>query len=546
MNPTYYPSLKIIAKAMVFSWMFLLPQLSSAQFFPGAPVVTAEILGPVAPGNILISPLAVADSTGLNSSLYVLDSVGNPLVYIPLNVPFGLLSANLMLQPNGLMSFNQEVNSSHSRNYLLDSTFTIVDTLVCGNGLNTGVHEVLIQPNGNTLLKCKKDTIMDLSALTTANGNPGDVAATVRQEMIQLLDPNKTVLWQWNSLDHFDVNDTYSAYFKLPTYLDHAHYNALEVAKDGNYLISNRNLNEITKISAGTGKTIWRLGGKNNQFTLLGDTVFFSGQHDIRMLANGNLTLFDNSLFSPNQARAVEYEIDTIAMTAELVWEHRNTHGLFSQFVGNVQQLDNGNRIVNWGGLFPLNLTTTFVEIDAFGNDMLKVDLSDGFVTYRARKYHLPFTIKRPKITCLDVGELVADSGYASYYWSNGDTTQRIVIGDTGTYEVWCNYGMGYVTSKNYRVTTLDNPCLVDGLVSQAEPIPLRLFPNPTQYQITIENSSNLQLNELLILDISGRVMKAVVINNNLFHNRIDVADLPTGIYLLRSETSRLKFAIVR
>lgn len=38
---------------------------------------------------------------------------------------------------------------------------------------------------------------------------------------------------------------------------------------------------------------IWILGGRRNQFVFTND-LRFSRQHDIRRLANGNITLFDN------------------------------------------------------------------------------------------------------------------------------------------------------------------------------------------------------------------------------------------------------------
>ncbi len=62
----------------------------------------------------------------------------------------------------------------------------------------------------------------------------------------------------------------------------------------GIILLSFRHLNEVTKIDSSSGEIIWRLGGKQNQFTFLGDTMPFSAQHDARRIANGNLTLFDN------------------------------------------------------------------------------------------------------------------------------------------------------------------------------------------------------------------------------------------------------------
>ena len=68
---------------------------------------------------------------------------------------------------------------------------------------------------------------------------------------------------------------------------------------------------------------MWRLGGKMNQFTFIGEhpenaPYYTVGQHDVHRLANGNLLYFDNGNISgggvtPNDrtyCRAVEYALD--------------------------------------------------------------------------------------------------------------------------------------------------------------------------------------------------------------------------------------------
>jgi hypothetical protein len=142
-------------------------------------------------------------------------------------------------------------------------------------------------------------------------------------------------VFQWRSWDHFSILDgSVSGYVNLDSSLiDYVHGNAIELDMDGNLLLSSRHMNEITKIDRQTGEIIWRLGlnALNNQFTFVNDTRGFSHQHDIRRLANGNITLFDNGNFLvPEYSRAVEYALDEQAMTATLVWEYRNDPDAFS------------------------------------------------------------------------------------------------------------------------------------------------------------------------------------------------------------------------
>ena len=79
---------------------------------------------------------------------------------------------------------------------------------------------------------------------------------------------------------------------------------------------------DVTKINRSTGDIMWRLGGTQNDFTLVGDTYFFSGHHDIRRLDNGHVTIFDNNDGTANYSRVVEYDLDEVNMIATLVWQY--------------------------------------------------------------------------------------------------------------------------------------------------------------------------------------------------------------------------------
>jgi hypothetical protein len=105
------------------------------------------------------------------------------------------------------------------------------------------------------------------------------------------------------------------------------------------------------KIDAATGETIWRLGGRKNEFTFLNDPLGgFSAQHSPRILANGNLLLYDNGTsHEPQESRAVEYALDIPARTATLVWEFRHVPAIYTPAVGGAQRLESGNTLVGFG-----------------------------------------------------------------------------------------------------------------------------------------------------------------------------------------------------
>ncbi len=164
-----------------------------------------------------------------------------------------------------------------------------------------------------------------------------------------------SVKFFWSAWDHFTLRD----WIEIPpdlaqlTNTDFDHPNSLDIDGDGNYVASFRNLSEITKIDAVTGAIIWRLGGRNNQFTLVNDPLSgFAGQHSVRVLPNGDLLLFDNGIrHAPPESRAAQYRVDAVARTATLVWQFRHDPPLFSPFLGSVQRFQDGRTLIGYGGL---------------------------------------------------------------------------------------------------------------------------------------------------------------------------------------------------
>ena len=64
-------------------------------------------------------------------------------------------------------------------------------------------------------------------------------------------------------------------------FFDYFHVNSIELAGDGDLIVSARNTWAIYKISRRTGEVLWRLGGKKSDFQMGKGTVF-AWQHDAR------------------------------------------------------------------------------------------------------------------------------------------------------------------------------------------------------------------------------------------------------------------------
>jgi hypothetical protein len=170
------------------------------------------------------------------------------------------------------------------------------------------------------------------------------------------------------------------------------HANAIEIDSDGNILVSVRHFDEITKIDFNTGNIIWRFGinAANNQFTFVNDPMGFSHQHDIRKLANGNYTVYDNgNLHVPQYSQALEYHLDETAMEATLVWDYQHDPSIFAPLTGSNQRMPNNNRMIGWGGTSPVAIT----EVNSGNQVVFELNLPDSVTGYRARKYDWQTTL---------------------------------------------------------------------------------------------------------------------------------------------------------
>jgi len=140
-------------------------------------------------------------------------------------------------------------------------------------------------------------------------------------------------------------------------WVDYLHANRLGLDPDGGNVVSGRYVSEVFKIDFPGGMVSWVFGGYHAQradFKLVDDPMNgFSYQHSARVLANGNILLFDNGNGRPDQhTRAAEYSMDMQNKTATLVWSYpASADFAFRNCCGLVQRLKNGNTLIAWGGL---------------------------------------------------------------------------------------------------------------------------------------------------------------------------------------------------
>lgn len=328
--------------------------------------------------------------------LMVLDNYGLPVFYRK----WPMILRDFRRTVNDQMMHAQRVKNDATKNkyYVLDKWYNIVDTLLMGNGYLVDPHDALLFENGDHLMIAYDPQPYAMDTVVPG----GDPNATVTGLIVQELDADHNVLFQWRSWDHFQITDAEYIDLTAPT-IDYVHGNAVEKDIDDNILISCRHMNEITKIDRNSAEIIWRFGlnAKNNMFTFDNDTNGFFYQHDINRIENGHITIHDNGNYhDPHFSQAVEYEIDEVNHTANLVWNYINTPDTYGRAQGSSQRLSNGNTLICWGNSYPIMVT----EVDYNKTKTWELSMQEGYRQYRAHKYNWITDYFAPSIDTVDFG----------------------------------------------------------------------------------------------------------------------------------------------
>jgi len=396
-----------------------------------------------AEGKLFLANFALTSSLAPNDSvpnyLMILDNDGSVVKYDKINE----LAVDFKIQPNGKLSYS-DIEKSFGGYYEagrileMDTSFANIDTFQCGNGYVTFPADFLLMPNGHALAFAMDPQMVDL---TQYGGNPDANAIGV---VIQELDASKNVVFQWRTWDYIPVTDSYID-ITAPT-VDLIHANAIDLDQNGNIVFSMRHLSSVIKIDRQNGNIKWILGGKQNQFTFMNEHEsnspnYFSFQHDVKVLANGNITMFDNgNQHSPNYSRGVEYNLDEQNKTATMVWEYRHMPDIYGFAMGSVQRLSNGNTLIGWG-LGSLAGAPAITEVHPDNTIALEVSLPIGQASFRA--YKLPWASGVPQAT----STLEVLQGNTYKFNSLNDTTGVTIKFDQLNSGL---YAFTTVTSYNY------------------------------------------------------------------------------------------------
>jgi hypothetical protein len=305
---------------------------------------------------------------------------------------------------------------------IYDSSYRQVAVVRAGNGLTADLHEFRLSPQDTALITAYYPVLWNASALH------GSTQQVVLDSVVQEIDiKTGLVLYQWDSLDHVPLKDTYEA---VPATaggpFDYFHINSVQEQPGGDLLISARNTWAAYDINHETGAIVWTLGGRNSSYKLSSGAVF-AFQHDVRLHADrdSTVTLFDDGGGPPrvhNESRAITVHLDSSGKVATLVSQEQHSPALSAAFEGNVQALPGGEEFVGWGQ------QPYFTEYNAKGQMTFDARFVDSNSSYRA--YRFPWVgtpAAPPSVTTSTLG--ATTDVYASWNGATQVASWRVLAG---------------------------------------------------------------------------------------------------------------------
>jgi hypothetical protein len=179
---------------------------------------------------------------------------------------------------------------------------------------------------------------------------PGDVAARVQGgqpgkddpewmwgDVIVQVDSEGRALRTWRSWEHLSTDHHVKC--PLESRKEWTHCNSLELAPDGNWLLSFRLTDTVVIVDRSTGDVRWRWGAGH-----------LSHQHHATWLDNGHIQILDNGCHrrdAPSFSQVVEVD----PKEKEVVWSYQAVPILafFSFMISGAERLPNGNVLVTEG-----------------------------------------------------------------------------------------------------------------------------------------------------------------------------------------------------
>ena len=381
--------------------------------------VTTYVTNEVADGYIFLATYETSTNTGYYAM--ILRNDGTPVWYQSLTNS----TVDFKVLPDGYLHYAEAYHTlswtggADVYHQILDNSNNLVETISTGNGYLPESHDISVLPNGDVLALSYYLSQMNLSQAAVGAYPNAQVSGAVVQE----LNAQRNVVWQWRTWDYFNFESYYAPLLLLNEMplvynpvVDSFHINTLVMDTDGNLLLSNYPL-EVDKINRQTGAVMWRLGGIENQFSFVGENpqvaVTHFGGHGLSRLANGDIMIFCNAdQQATHSSKVYEYRLDETNKIATLVWSYAPATNWYSWHTGSAQRLPNGNTFIGWGsasivpgiGGFFNQQVPACTEVTSSGQVVFQMFFNDPLVTsYRAFRFVYPSLDQATNVSQFDL-----------------------------------------------------------------------------------------------------------------------------------------------
>ncbi|MEA2388880.1 MAG: hypothetical protein QOG41_1653 [Thermoleophilaceae bacterium] len=238
------------------------------------------------------------------------------------------------------------------RYVIVDNRYRPIAKLEGKDGWVLTLHSMVIQGH-DAWVTANKNVTTDLSRY-------GGVSSGVYVDSaVQKYDLRTgRLLYNWRASDHLRFSDSKTQPPPNGFPWDTFHVNSVSLAPGGRIAVSMRNMWAGYLIDPKSDRIVWQLGGRHSDFDLPSDAKF-EWQHDIELHSNTVVSLFDNHcceitgageyLEAKAPSRGLVLRLDPARHSAARVTEYSHGTTFHSQYMGNVEDLPNGDVFVGWG-----------------------------------------------------------------------------------------------------------------------------------------------------------------------------------------------------
>ena len=167
----------------------------------------------VGEGKIFLSAYGVINQTfqsnpAINSSVIIADNDGSIFYSKDIGSNKGAGLTEFKMHSNGLMSYPkvlknyQWTGGAEVMHMVMDKSFAVIDSFQMGNGYTAETHDFQLLPNGHALLMAYYLVPIDLRQIVPGS-HPN---AFIDGAVIQELDADKNVVFQWRTWDYINTN----------------------------------------------------------------------------------------------------------------------------------------------------------------------------------------------------------------------------------------------------------------------------------------------------------------------------------------------------